>query len=93
MLENISGKDQGMVVSVLNIPSCLSVEQAQLELLKESKAVDNYEVSSDGSSITLYWTYLKNNEIKRVTLSRMVQFAGKCQSLPSSAFLYYADES
>ena len=65
-----------MVTVELSVPSCLTVEQAQLELLKETGAVDNYETSPDGTSITLYFTYLKRNETKGLTLSRMISFGG-----------------
>jgi len=43
----------------------------QLELLKEKGAINNYEVSADKTLITLYWTYLKKDETKKVSLTRM----------------------
>lgn len=58
-IENLSGAAQGMSVAVLSIPSCMTVELSQLELLKEQGDVDNYEFSSDATLLTLYWTYMK----------------------------------
>ena len=67
-----------------------------MELLKNSGAVNNYEVSADSTSITLYWTYLKLDETKSVQLSRVLAYGGDgavCLSRASRAFLYYDDES
>jgi len=92
-VDNLSGKAQGMLVSILSVPACMSVEQAQLELLKDSGSVNNYEVSADSTLITLYWTYLKEGEQKKVTISRVKTFAGEiCNSRASQTFLYYADD-
>lgn len=94
-IENISLKTQGMLVAVLSVPSCMVVEQEQLELLKESGDIDNYEVSADNTLITVYFTYLKENETKTFTLDRTVTFGGEdseCLSRASQAFLYYNDE-
>lgn len=73
----------------------MSVELAQLEQLQESGAVDNYEVSADATLITLYWSYLKEDTVKSVTIDRTMKFAGEditCQERASSAWHYYADE-
>lgn len=40
----------------------MSVDQTQLELLKDAGSIDNFEVSADNTLITLYWTYLKANQ-------------------------------
>jgi len=64
-------------------------------LLKESGDIDNYEVSADNTLITVYFTYLKENETKTFTLDRTVTFGGEdseCLSRASQAFLYYNDE-
>ena len=84
-----------MVVTILSVPSCMTVEQAQLEILKDSGEIDNYEVSADNSLITVYWTYLKETEFKTFTIDRTVIYGGEdsnCVSRASQAFLYYNDE-
>ena len=63
-IENLSGQSQGMLVAQVSIPSCLEVDFNQLELLKENSSINNFEVSSDKTLITLYWTYLKKDEVK-----------------------------
>lgn len=93
-VENLSGAAQGMSVAVLSIPSCMSVELSQIELLKKQGDVDNYEFSSDGSLLTLYWTYLKETETKSVSISRVMKYKGaKCQERAQRAFLYYDDNT
>ena len=82
-----------MAVAIVSIPSCLSVELAQLELLKESGSIDNFEISADNTLITLYWTYLKAGSTQEVTLARTRTFAGKvCKQRASQAYLYYDDD-
>ena len=83
-----------MLVAVLSVPSCMLVEQAQLEVLKEQGEVDNYEISADNTLITVYWTYLKVAETKTLSLTRVVSFTGSvCLSRASQAFLYYNDKN
>jgi hypothetical protein len=58
----------------------MTVELSQLELLKNKGDIDNYEMSSDSTLLTLYWTYMKHPEYKIVKISRVVSFTGsKCQ--------------
>lgn len=68
----------------------------QLELLKEKGSIDNYELSADKTTVTLYWTYLKEGESKEVDLTFVKKFAsssgGVCQRRASMAYLYYQDE-
>ena len=59
-----------MAVAIISIPSCVTVELNQLELLKEGGSIDNFEISSDNTLITLYWTYLKGGESKHVAIAR-----------------------
>ena len=81
-----------MHVAVLSIPSCMTVEQSQLEMLKDQGAVNNYEFSADNSLLTLYWTYLKANEEKNVSISRVVTNTGtNCIERASRAWNYYDD--
>jgi hypothetical protein len=85
-----------MVVATVSVPSCMVVEQAQLELLKDSGKVDQYEVSADNTLITFYWTYLKEAEQKKIAVSRIVKFGGQdatCLARASKAFLYYDDDN
>jgi hypothetical protein len=83
-----------MVVAQLSVPSCMDVQLAQLELLKNNGDFDNYEISSDNTLVTLYWTYLKKDEIKNVSISRVVTYKGRiCQERANRAWLYYDDEN
>ena len=82
-----------MLISQISVPSCMTIEMNQLELLKESGSINNFEVSPDNTLITLYWTYLNKDETKTVSLSRVRQFAGhRCLSRASKAYLYYDDD-
>jgi hypothetical protein len=68
----------------------------QLSLLKEKGSIDNYELSADKTSVTLYWTYLKSSEQKDISLTFIKKFDasadGDCQRRASQAYLYYQDE-
>lgn len=70
------GKAQGMAVAIISVPSCMVVEQAQLELLRDTGKIDNYQVSADNTLITLYWTYLKANQHNELVLSRSLVYGG-----------------
>ena len=63
-----------MVVAVISTPSCLSIDLNQFELLKEGGSIDNYEMSSDKTESTIYWTYLKKDENKSVDITRVRKF-------------------
>lgn len=93
-VENLSGAPQGMALAQLSIPSCMSVEMSQLELLKSKGDVNNFEFSSDGTLLTLYWTYMKQPETKKVQIARVVSFTGDtCQERAQRAFLYYDNDN
>lgn len=68
----------------------------QLGLLKEKGTIDNYEISADKTTVTLYWTYLKKGESKSLNLTFVKKFGasagGACQRRASQAYLYYQDE-
>jgi hypothetical protein len=88
-----SKQAQGMSVAIISVPSCLTVELTQLELLKEAGQIDNFEVSADNTLITLYWTYLTAGQSKQVTLARTRQYVSEvCLSRASQAYLYYDDD-
>lgn len=92
-LLNLSGKPQGMSLASLSIPSCMTIELSQLELLKNKGDIDNYEFSADNTILTLYWTYLGELEEKKITLSRVVSYRSSlCQGRASRAFLYYDND-
>ena len=65
-----------MVTSILSVPSCLDIDMNQLEILKDRKDIDNFEISPDKTLITFYWTYLKENESKNVLINRVKKFEG-----------------
>jgi hypothetical protein len=68
-----------MVVAHLSVPACLDVDMNQLSILKDREAIDNYEISSDKTEITLYWTYFKKDRDIDISLERVVSFVGpKC---------------
>ena len=43
-IENISNTPQGMAVAIMSIPTCLDLDMAQLELLKNKGTIDNFEM-------------------------------------------------
>ena len=63
-----------MVVAILSVPSCMRLEVNQLEILKEKKVIDSYEVSADLSSYTLYWTALKGGQVHEATVTLVRDF-------------------
>ena len=75
-IKNLSGKAQGMVTSILSVPSCLDIDMNQIEILKDRNDIDNFEISPDKTLITFYWTYLKENESKNVLINRVKKFEG-----------------
>ena len=82
-----------MVVAIIGIPSCYSIEFNQLELLKDSGSIDSFESSPDNTLITLYWTYLPKGASKQLTLQRTLKYLGPtCISRASHAYLYYDDD-
>lgn len=85
-----------MTVASLSTTACTDIDMNQLGLLKEKGSIDNYELSADKTTVTLYWTYLKKGESKTVDLIFVKNFAnssaGICQRRASQAYLYYQDE-
>lgn len=63
-----------MVVATLSTTACDDIDMNQLSLLKEKKSIDNFELSADKTEVTLYWTYLKENEDKDVDLTFVKKF-------------------
>ena len=82
-----------MTIAVLSTTACTDIDMNQLGLLKEKGSIDNYELSADKTTVTLYWTYLKEGESKEVDLIFVKKFAssldGVCQRRASQAYLYY----
>lgn len=72
-----------MAVATLSTTACTDIDMNQLSLLKEKGSVDNYELSADKTTVTLYWTYLKKDETKSVDLTFVKKFdasaGGICQ--------------
>lgn len=48
-----------MAVATLSTTACTDIDMNQLSILKEKGSIDNYELSADKTTVTLYWTYLK----------------------------------
>lgn len=48
----------------------------QLEILKDRAKIDNFEISSDKTLLTLYWTYMNKDETKEVLLDLVKKFGG-----------------
>ncbi|CDW78538.1 a-macroglobulin complement component [Stylonychia lemnae] len=90
----------GMVVAIISVPSCMRLDFNQFELLKQKKRFDSFEISSDMSQYTLYWTGIKpfNHQTGEgkieldILLVRQYQ-AIKCQQRASVAYLYYDIEN
>jgi len=51
-----------MLISRISVSSCYDIDMNQLEILKERAMIDNFEISADKTQLTLYWTYLKEEE-------------------------------
>lgn len=84
-----------MTVAVLSATGCSDIDMNQLEILKEKASIDNFEISSDKTTVTLYWTYLKESESKEVDLifvKKIGNSSGLCQRRASQAYLYYQEE-
>jgi len=84
-----------MTVAVVSATGCSDIDMNQLEILKEKASIDNFEISSDKTTVTLYWTYLKESESKEVDLifvKKIDNPSGLCQRRASQAYLYYQDE-
>ena len=95
-IENLSGSPQGMLVSIVSIPSCMDIDMDQLELLKDNGEINNFKIDHDYQQVILYWTYLKEAEEKSISLNLVQMFGGaeqfNCVRRASQAYLYYADD-
>jgi len=82
-----------MTIATLSTTACTDIDMNQLSILKEKGSIDNYDISADKTTVTLYWTYLKEKESKKVDLTFVKKFAtsagGVCQRRASQAYLYY----
>ena len=78
-LENTSGVGHGMSIIQLAIPSCVSIDFTQLEILVESLTVNAFELAPNNEWLYLYFTYLGTGETKEVTLTFVRQFEGYCK--------------
>ena len=63
-----------MTVAQLSTSACDDIDMNQLTILKDKGTIDNYELSADKTTVTLYWTYLKDKEEKDVTLTFIKKF-------------------
>lgn len=82
-----------MTIAILSTTACTDIDMNQLGLLKDMGSIDNYEISADKTTVTLYWTYLSEGESKEVDLTFVKKFGtssdGVCQRRASQAYLYY----
>lgn len=76
-ITNEQDESVGMVVVILSTPSCMDVNMNELEILKERRQIDNFEISPDKSTIILYWTYLASNWTQVVKMTRVRKYGGK----------------
>jgi hypothetical protein len=90
-LKNTTGAGQPMTLARIGIPGGLSVQQWQLDALKESGAIAYYETRP--SEVALYWRALAPNAVQQVALDLVATVPGSYSSPASSAYLYYTDES
>jgi hypothetical protein len=93
VLENTSGQGQGMSIVQLAIPSCMSVDFNQLEILKEDEKVNSFELTPSNDWLYLYFTYLQAGAAKDVTVTLVRQFEGQCKQQKTLAYLYYDEEA
>lgn len=85
-IENNENSAQGMLISRISLSSCYDIDMNQLEILQDRAMIDNFEISADKTLLTLYWTYLKEEEKKEVSLNLIKKYGGilgKCQSRAS----------
>ncbi len=89
-----------MAVVIISVPSCMKLDVNQFELLKNKGVFNSYEISSDLSQYTLYWTSIKafdnitgeGRKKAEITLVRDYK-AITCQRRASVAYLYYDNEN
>lgn len=85
-----------MVIAIIAVPSNMKLDVNQFEILKSKKAFDHYEISSDLSSFTIYWTSIKphsTDDIKKFEITLVKDFeAVQIHKLISTAYLYYENE-
>lgn len=70
------GSAQGMLISRVSLSSCYDIDMNQLEILQDRAKIDNFEISADKTLLTLYWTYLKEEEQKQVSLNLVKKYGG-----------------
>lgn len=88
--QNITSKDQPMLMMMIGIPAGLSVQPWQLKEL-EQKGVFNYYEIFDGY-VVFHYEGIKAKQSKTVNLDLKADIPGQFEAPASSAFLYYHNE-
>ncbi len=85
-----------MLVAVIAVPSSMKLDINQFEMLKSKKAFDHFEIASDLSSYTLYWSSIKSyttGDIKKAEITLVKDFeCSQTYPIVSKAYLYYENE-
>ena len=63
-----------MVVAILSTTACDDIDMNQLGILKDKGVINNYEISADKTTMTLYWTYLKATQTIELDLTFVKKF-------------------
>ncbi|MCP4441152.1 MAG: hypothetical protein GY810_19685 [Aureispira sp.] len=88
--QNITSKDQPMLMMMVGIPAGLSIQPWQLKELEE-KGVFNYYEVFDGY-VVLHYDGVRAKQAKTVNLDLKADIPGQFEAPASSAFLYYHNE-
>ncbi len=90
-LSNPSGEPLGLTLARLRLPAGLEPIAAELDALKKSGTVDQYE--QRGREVVLYWRSYAAARKTTIKLELQVALAGKFTSLPSLAYVNSAPQA
>lgn len=82
-----------MSIVQLAIPSCMSVDFNQLEIMREDGRVNSFELAPSNDRLYLYFTYLPMGATNDVAVTLVRQFEGQCKQQKTLAYLYYDEEA
>jgi len=98
-LNNLKQEGIGMTLVHIPVSACMEINLEQLIMLKDKGQIDHYEIREN--QLVLYWTSLKAQETKSVTLTLTKAFdynmvsasvgslVQSCYESPVYSYLYY----
>jgi hypothetical protein len=90
-LENTSEKPASMATVVIRLPAGLDLPRDQLESLKKSKTIDQYDFRP--SEVRFFWRSMASRQKITWQLNLVASTPGRYTSQPACAFLGYAPEN